>query len=204
MQVGDWATWASAIVSLCALVAAVWAARSAKGSLRAAHEGLAVERARDAARVEESHRAQAQLVAAVPARMQVQVGGEGGLSSRSAMRPAVAVLNRSDLPVYDVEVLTPDKSGVGTVRPGAEVPDPLSWSALSDSERDRSGTRHLWNEVPAGHEPEEHLQGRLLDSWERYGRCAIAFTDTAGARWVREADGELRPAHVDENGFDQP
>lgn len=189
---GDVPTWVSSAAAIGALVFAVKAYRTSAGSLQAALEGLQVERERDRQREEQEVRAQAALVAAVTAREQVYFEVEPG-DRRWDWFPAVEVINRSDLPVFGVEVLWPERSGVGTVRPGDSRTDRLPWQAVADVAEEIEGMAHLFEDWPGGEPPTVELQDAALSAWERYGSCEIAFSDAAGRRWRRDAAGKLWP-----------
>lgn len=191
-DVGDLPTWIGSLTSLGALGAAICAARAASASLRSANDGLEIERTRDQRREAALQRAQAELIAAVPARTMVPASGDPLGIEPAVPAPAVAVINRSNLPVYGVEVTIPEASGVGTVRPGSTVEDPLSWSRLREGAHfsDPDIAKQLWSDNP---DPLDDADAalRLLDAWERYGWCAIEFTDAAQQRWARSIDGTL-------------
>lgn len=191
-DVGDWPTWIGSLTSLAALGAAICAARAASASLRSANAGLEVERARDQRREADSRRAQAELVAAVPARTMVPAPSDPLGIEPAVPAPAVAVINRSNLPIYGVEVTIPEASGVGTIRPGSTVEDPLSWTRLQEEAHfpDPDIIERLWSDNLNPHKDAD-AAARLLDAWERYGWCAIEFTDAAQQRWARNTDGTL-------------
>lgn len=189
---GDVPTWVSAVAAIGALIFARKAYQTSADGLGAAMEGLQVERERDRQREEQEVRAQAALVAAVTAREHAWFEVEPG-EWRWDWFPAVEVINRSDLPVFGVEVLWPERSGMGTVRPGDSLRDRLPWQAVADVAEEIEGMAHLFEDSSDGEPPTMELQDAALSAWERYGVCEIAFSDAAGRRWRRDAAGKLWP-----------
>lgn len=88
----------------------------------------------------------------------------------------VALLNRSDEPVYDAVATFVFVDGSGPAR-GEEIT------------RERAGWRVRVGVIPPGRW-RVHVDGGWNGMYSRLG-VEVAFTDCAGAHWVRRADGRL-------------
>lgn len=195
VSLADAAALAQAVVAFCALLAAIWAGVTAKRSLDATNKALDVERCRDRDRAEQAERDQASKIVALPTRASstASAGGPHDECDLEGPSPAVEVLNRSDLPVYDVTVLAPARADVGLVRPECRVIEPIGYEDLAKGGSgitdpallDAAQSTNPFDVYPGS----EHTA--ILEAWNRYGRCAIAFTDAAQRRWNRNSDGTL-------------
>lgn len=184
------AEWVAAISTFGALIAAIIAALYAKRSWE-------TERRRDAEKEQSELRAQAELVAPIPTSMRENEPIGQGMHYEFLV-PAVTVINRSNLPIFDIVIEKPlpnhqhDDCGAegpywwGIVAPGEQqislgLPDVAEY-LISDELKGLSLT-------VAGDDEEE--VNRICDEWSAAGRPTISFTDSAGRRWRRADNGTL-------------
>lgn len=203
---GDGPAWISSVSGLGALASAIVATTISWRTWCAEQE-------RDREREEEARRSQANLVAAVPTSREITVPvalpPDDLIGEHRRLLPAVAVINRSNLPIYDAEVCEPDGSDIGHVAPGTtSEPVTIPYTALKEPESGIGRGSHAHAILHEGYSftfdrtldpddlsilggPDPEDTRLVLDEWARHGRPAIAFTDAAGRRWRRDSHGLL-------------
>lgn len=184
------AEWLSAISTFGALMAAIVAAVYAKRSWE-------TERRRDAEKELAQLRAQAELVAPIPTSVREKESIGSGVSY-DFLVPAVTVINRSNLPIFDIVIESP--------LPNHEHADcgnegPYWWGIVAPGEQQISlGLRDVAEYLISDELKEQALTvagddeekvNRICEEWSAAGRPTISFTDSAGRRWRRESDGTL-------------
>lgn len=158
--------WITALAAVAAVVAAVWAGRTAKGLYDR-------EAARDQRVIENAERAQADLVAAWVAFSNEPLIKQKGFDMIKKGW-VVRLRNASNAPVYDVDVRV-DAPG-GQHRAGLE--------------------RMLTLPPTSAYEefPMPDISHALTPTDENYGtlRAGLSFTDASGRRWIRSSNGTLK------------
>ena len=145
---------------------------------------------------QERRRAQAAQVAVVATRTAALCSDPDCLTLHS--KPAVEVVNPSDQPIFQVTLTNPQEPGP---RPTLATVPPMVASRRS---RPTLVTLQFESVMPHLNNPRfrEHLETRamteavaseILDEWETVARPSMEFTDAAGQRWRRTADGGLEP-----------
>lgn len=94
--------------------------------------------------------------------------------------PSIQVMNRSDLPIYDVCIDEPVSATVGTIRPGDVGRLHFEFAVLHEMQGSAA--------TSVSSEP------LLLKSWQKEGRITFTFVDAANQRWIRHGDGRLEVA----------
>jgi hypothetical protein len=166
----EWlAQWVSALGSIGALIAAIWAGLSAKGLYRV--ELGRDEAVRKAAAREDAARVHAWVAEEVP---------EG----RESGDTVLVVANGASTPLYDIRILSSDALGVPQPRVKLHMLPPGEFML-----RRQSHKPFQWH-FP---EPTKYATGRLLPVSKHQSRVvkALYFTDARGARWERAEHGEL-------------
>lgn len=168
------AQWLSALGSVGALIAATWAAVTAKGLYR-------VEQARDEAARVAAARADASRVHAWVAE-EIPEGGSSG-------DDVLVIMNGAGTPIYDVCIESGSVSG--SAQPPARLhmlpPGEFMMRRLKEG-------RFAW----AFPESTKHALGRLRPISKHESRVvtALDFMDGRGRRWHRAERGELSGPHV--------
>jgi hypothetical protein len=164
---GDLPAWIVAIATVSALVAAFRAALYAKRLLE-------TEAARDARTEERDLRAQAELVSAwIQAKGQTIVAGS--FARRIGIQLSTALINSSTQPVYDVTMSFSAGQIVSDATDSIDVLPPLT----------KPAERLLPKKA------QTQLEAALQTPGDETPRVALQFTDAAGRRWRRGADGTL-------------
>jgi hypothetical protein len=164
---GDLPTWVVAIATASALVAAFRAALYTKRLFE-------TESARDTRREQRDLRAQAEHVSAwIQAKDQKLVAGSFARSL--GIQLSTALLNSSTQPVYDVKMTFSVGPVAADLTDSIDVLPPLTKAA----------------ERPLPRMAQTQLEEALKTSGDETPRVALEFTDAAGRRWLRAADGTL-------------
>lgn len=181
--------WISALSSTGALLAAITATIVASCTWKN-------ERRRDRRREDEARAAQAAMITALPGRTTKRVVIE--YEWWDTLFPCVTIRNASELPVYDLVVICPraaeqraiqpNELGRGVLPPGDTVI--VLWSqSIADHLTDPANRKAAAGGFSVNDYDED--EEAVLTEWERAGRPAITFTDTAGRRWRRDQRGSL-------------
>lgn len=166
---GDVPTWALAVTTFLAFVAAVFAGV-------VAYELLSVEIARDAVAAQESAQRRA-------AEREAQASKVAAWYGQCEETWGAVVKNASDLPVYDVHVIFCIAADPGS---GRSWLDGVEWSPLQLTAVTPPGETTLIefdNAIRLDREAE-----RDETKWQVY----LSFSDAAGNRWARDPGGQLR------------
>ena len=181
--VGSWAEWATATITLLALIAAAWAGFAAQGQLRAARGQLALMQAESAARTTESLERQARQV--FPLHLRSAADYDGDISHH------ILVDNRSNEPITRVEAYF-----IGPYNTNGEtfsvIPGTTRVEAQMLGEMVRQSFETLAEKVTFPGDEERSQWVRMVagtTEWE----FALVFTDARGQRWLRTADSTLIP-----------
>ena len=164
---GDLPTWIVALATVCALVAAFRAALYAKRLFE-------TEAARDARTEQRDLRAQAEHVSAwIQAKGQTIVAGS--FTRHIGIQLSTALVNSSTQPVYDLTMSFSAGHVVSDVTDTIDVLPPLTKPA----------------ERPLPKKAQTQLEAAMQTPGDETPRVALEFTDAAGRRWRRAADGTL-------------
>jgi hypothetical protein len=164
---GDLPTWIVALATASALVAAFRAALYTKRLFE-------TEQARDARAEQRDLRAQAEHVSAwIQAKDQKIVAGS--FTRSLGIQLSTALLNSSTQAVYDVKMTFSAGSVVAGLTDSIDVLPPLTKAALR----------------PLPKLAQTQLEAGLQTSSGETPRVALEFSDAAGRRWLRAADGTL-------------
>ncbi|GAA1645051.1 MULTISPECIES: hypothetical protein [Brevibacterium] len=174
---GNVAEWVSAVVALCALIAAVWAARTSRNLYETSRDLYKVESKRDEKSREREKRIQASGIASWCVRIIPHDG--------SALSNGILVHNSTDSPVYDVEV-----TSIYSVSKGSDPVKlaPFTMEVLPPGD------------FVAGEHPKygwtfpdqrEDIDGivRPITKNRNWRVVTLKFTDSYGLRWMRDKNG---------------
>jgi hypothetical protein len=178
MSWGDMPSWALVVVSACALVFALRAARWSHQAFMTST--VAAERAEQARQLAEE-RAQALLIAAWP------------ISERETFQKAIArgvvgaaIRNASPMPIYHVEIVYRDVGAAWSATRRLHIVPPADEPQICAGfdEEEQTGT-------PAPERVNKDGSVKLVPSAEM--RVEIRFIDTYGRGWSRDDNGVLTP-----------
>ena len=162
--------WISAVASVGALSAAVWAARTAKQ----VHD---MEFGRDRTSADERFRASARLVSAWTA-VYLPDGPEGAIAS-----DGVVIANRSSTPIFDIEIASTDKTGNAQPSLRLQVLPPGEYYCASTSGPYHWKYPDVAQAFPGNLRPiAKKPEWRVVD---------FTFNDAAGRPWRRDRTGLL-------------
>lgn len=170
MRWGDVATWVQAVGTVAAFWIAFWQIRTER---RARQAGEHVQRERD-------HRSQAERVSAWYGGQELPPDADYDSQDTTV----ISVLNRSDEPVYEAVITM-------VYIQGAAPHTGEAWSEIAPQD----APREVWAVLPPG-ERRVTMPGGWGILTGRVG-AEIAFTDRAGASWVRRATGALEELPTD-------
>lgn len=181
---GSYADWLAAVATLAAFCAAVIAGKFAYDALR-------IEQGRDRFRDEQLTRVQAERVAAWVDEIEVVEERDGWRPPRMGKRQRLLIRNASDLPVINFRAAVTARSYTGGsqhFRIIGSIDRPVV-PPTADPEVVMFGEGLL-----AALQGFRHDLGIIEDVVLTVG---VIFTDTGGRHWIRNDDGDLRPAPED-------
>lgn len=189
---GDVPTWVAAVGTVGTLAAALWQIRNERNRRLIADDQLRHERRLEQARLVAAYLGEKEIPDVAPDQRTLETG-----------RTAIYIANNSSEPVYSVVVGLMFIQGAG----------PRSLEAMIQMNREqysRQGPVTTVNDLPGG----LYRVWIRRSSWDGIlsGRSGveIAFTDRAGAHWVRRAAGSLEELaespleHFRSAGLDAP